>query len=141
MKKTVGTILIIILSFWIIGIATRGGSVQPASRDRTGAVTGIIFVALLMVGLFFSVRWRMKLSGHHYKLGRQTTAAILFWYSSLAAMIGIAMAAANSGDRLRFILGISMVVISSLSAYACHKWRNRLLAEEKLRIAIPPNSA
>ena len=92
-KKLAADALITILVLMIISGGTRTEtSVQPG--DVAGALGRLTALLLLLVGLFLSVRWRVKLSGHNYKVGRQAIAAILFWYSLLAILFG-----ANAGER------------------------------------------
>jgi membrane protein implicated in regulation of membrane protease activity len=84
-------------------------------------------LVLPLAGLFFSARWYMKLSGHTYKVGRQTWAAIIFWYSLLAIIVGI-------GVMYKFVwFGVVIVVIWSLAAFACRRWLKRLRKEEQQR--------
>jgi hypothetical protein len=88
---------------------------------------------LLFAGLFYSTRWSIKLSGHTYKVGRQTTAALLFWYSAFATFIGLMMPVYER-NKSGLIFGGVMVVIWFSAAYACNRWQKRLRVAERAQM-------
>jgi hypothetical protein len=124
----------LLIAFFVFG--TVGGSAQATKIQTPGDVyevagrlTGF---ALLVVGLYFSVRWRIKLSGHDYRVGRQTLATILFWYSIVAIFIGLMMPF-YARNTFGFTYGAVMTVLWGGVAYACKRWQKRLRAEERKR--------
>ena len=129
MKKSLANLLVAFFVLFIIGGSTTARNIQPG--DVGGALAILVTYILLFVGLFYSARWRVKLAGHNYKVGRQTTAAILFWYSVLAAVVGLITAFTFS-----LLFGAIMVVVWSSLGYLCKRWLNRLRLEERSR-AVP----
>jgi hypothetical protein len=86
---------------------------------------------LVLTGLFFSSRWRIKLSGHTYKAGRQTLAVLLFWFSLVGLLGGFIMIFAV-GSRTAGNVGFDLVMIAiwSFVPYLCRKWLKRLRVAE-----------
>jgi hypothetical protein len=124
----------LLIAFFIFG--TVGGSAQAAMMQTPGDVyevagrlTGF---ALLVAGLYFSVRWRIKLSGHDYRVGRQTLATMLCWYAIVAAFIGLMMPY-YARNTFGFTYAAVMVLLWGGVAYACKRWQRRLRAEERKR--------
>jgi hypothetical protein len=130
MKKTLAIILIILFVLMIIGETSQAGKNHAQAGDFSGAVVDIVFMLLLFAGLFFSARWLMKLSGHTYKVGRQATAALLFWYSAFATFIGLMMPVFER-NTFGLISGGVMVTIWLTAAYACKRWQRRLRVAER----------
>src|SRR6266853_2481316 len=92
MKKTIAIALIVLFALMIIGASNQAGRTPPLQQgDLAGFLGEIVGYLSLFVGLYYSTKWLMKLSGHTYKVGRQTWAALLFWYSVFAAFIGLMM--------------------------------------------------
>lgn len=136
-KKLAADALITILVLMIISGGTRTEtSVQPG--DVAGALGRLTALLLLLVGLFLSVRWRVKLSGHNYKVGRQAIAAILFWYSLLAILFGVLMPLFER-STFTLVVGAVMVAIWSGSAYVSRRWQRRLRSAER-SLAMTPKS-
>ena len=79
MRKTLATILIILFTFMIVAVTSQAGKAPRRQGDVAGAIGELVGMLLWFVGLFYSIRWNIKLHGHTYKLGRQTWAALLFW--------------------------------------------------------------
>ena len=128
MKKLFAALLIAFFTLAII-TAPRGGQLNPL-KDLGGTVVQLIAVLVVIAGLFYSVRWYMKLDGHTYKLARQAWASILFWYSLLATLTGLALMVSVSVAP-----AIPITVLCSLLCFACWKWRRQLrLAEAKQAI-------
>lgn len=139
MKKTLAIILIILFVLMIIGETSQAGKTHAQAGDIGGAVVDIVFMVLLFAGLFYSARWSIKLSGHTYKVGRQTTAALLFWYSAFATLIGLMMPVFER-NRSGLIFGGIMVVIWFSAAYACWRWQKRLRVAERAQQSTVPQS-
>ena len=136
-KKLAADALITVFVLMIILVSSRTEtSVQPG--DVAGALGRLTAFLLLLVGLFLSARWRIKLSGHNHKVGRQAIAAILFWYSLLAVLFGVLMPLLERSTSI-LVFGAAMVAIWSGSAYACRGWQRRLRAAEQ-SLARPPQS-
>jgi hypothetical protein len=133
MKKVLAGLLVALFSLMIIG-EPRNVQVHPP-KDSAEAVGQLAAMVLLIGFLFFSVRWYIKLSGHTYKLARQAWASILFWYSLLAILVGIMMAATIS-----YAFGVPMMVIWACVAFACWKWRGRLRRAEAAISATMPTA-
>ena len=130
MRKTLATILIILLTFMIIAVTSQAGKAPRRQGDVAGAIGELVGMLLWFVGLFYSIRWNIKLHGHTYKLGRQTWAALLFWYSVFAAFIGLMMPLVER-SKFGLTLGGFMLVLWVGVAYACRRWQQRLrLAEQ-----------
>src|SRR6267378_8511503 len=110
MKKTLAVVLIILFTLMIIGETSQAGKSHVQAGDIGGAVVDIVFILLLFAGLYYSARWSVKLSGHTYKVGRQTTAALLFWYSAFATFIGL-MTPVFQRNKSSLIFGGVMVAI------------------------------
>src|ERR1700740_1047348 len=86
MKKVFAVLLIALFTLLIFGAVINGVRTPPHnSAYALGSLAGML---LDFAFLFFSVRWLTRLSGHTYKLARQTWAAILFWYSVFAVLCG-----------------------------------------------------
>ena len=130
MKRVTADALIALFVLLIVGASSQAGRTHIEPGDVAGALGVLTVYLLLFVGLFYSGRWRMKLSGHNHRVGRQTTAVILFWYSLLGILIGL-VAAFGERDMFGLVFGAVMVAIWSGSAYACKRWLRRLRAEER----------
>ena len=130
MKKLCADLLIAFFVFGTVGGSPNDEDSNTRRRIRSrGSPSGF---ALLVVGLYFSVRWRIKLSGHDYRVGRQTLATILFWYSIVAIFIGLMMPFC-ARNTFGFTYGAVMTVLWGGVAYACKRWQKRLRAEERKR--------
>ena len=126
MKKTFAIILIVLFALIIMGQSYQVSKTPYLKQgDRAGFLGEIFDYLLPYVGLYYSTKWLMKLSGHTHKVGRQTWAAILFWYSILAVLIGL-MILVYERNVFGLISSGVMVLIWSLSAYACRRWQQRL---------------
>jgi hypothetical protein len=137
MKKTLAIILIVLFTLMIMGRSNQVGKTPHLQQgDVAGFIGEIVGYVLLYVGLYYSTKWLMKLSGHTYKVGRQTWAALLFWYSILAIFIGLMMPVYER-NLSGLIFGGVMVVIWSLSAYACRRWQQRLRTAERAQVTVP----
>jgi hypothetical protein len=123
MKKLVAVLLVTFFSLAIIA-SPRAAQQNPAN-DLGGAVAQLIVLLLFIAGLFYSVRWYMKLDGHTYKLTRQAWASILFWYSMIGVLMGLMFTRSVS-----VIAGTVMMVVWALVGFACWKWRGRLRRAE-----------
>ena len=123
MKKVVAVLLIAFFTLAII-TAPRDDQLNPP-KDLGGTVVQLIAVLVIIAGLFYSVRWYMKLDGHTYKLARQAWASILFWYSLLATLTGLALMVSVSVAP-----AIPITALSALLGFACWKWRRRLRRAE-----------
>jgi hypothetical protein len=129
MKKTLAIILIAVFVLMIISAASQTSKTHHQPGDVAGALGELVGTLLLFVGLFYSAKWLMKLSGHTYKVGRQTWAALLFWYSVFAAFTGLIMPVYER-NTFGFTYGAVMIVIWSGAAYACKRWQRRLRTAE-----------
>lgn len=69
MKKTFSVVLVILFTLMIIGETSQAGKTHARAGDIGGAVVDIVFMVLVFAGLIYSARWRIKLSGHTYKVG------------------------------------------------------------------------
>jgi hypothetical protein len=124
MKKFLAGLLVGLFTLLIFGASLNAARTLP-QHDLAYAIGNLAGMLLNCLFLFFSVRWYIKLSGHTYKLARQTWAAILFWYSVFAVLCGVA---ALLG---RFIgMGIMFIVLWSAVGFACWKWRQSLRRRE-----------
>jgi len=130
MKKTLAIFLIVLFTLMIVGESQVGKTSHLQQGDMAGLLGRVIAFLLPFVGLYYSTKWLLKCSGHSHKLGRQTWATLLFWYSILAALIGLMMPVFER-NLSGLILGGAMVAIWSLSAYACKRWQKRLRASEQ----------
>ena len=70
--------------------APRGGQLNPP-KDLGETVVQLIAVLVVIAGLFYGVRWYMKLDGHIYKLARQVT--------GLALVVSVSVAVASKETR------------------------------------------
>jgi hypothetical protein len=127
MKKFIAAVLIAFFTLTLIAGTANVGKYVPASSAenigyRLGALTGLI---LDITFLFYGVRWYIKLSGHTYKVARQTWAAILFWYSMLALVMGIGFLMEKE-----IIGGGIYLVVWGIIGFSCWKWRQRLRQKE-----------
>jgi hypothetical protein len=138
-KKTLATILITLFTLAIIVVTSQAGKVPQRQGDVAGAIGELVGMLLWFVGLFYSIRWNIKLHGHTYKLGRQTWAALLFWYSVLAAFIGLDMIAFEH-NSFGLTPGSIMLVLWSGMAYICRRWQKRLLGAERAQQSTVPQS-
>jgi hypothetical protein len=124
MKKFLAGLLVGLFTLLIFGASLNATRTLP-QHDLAYAIGNLAGMLLNCLFLFFSVRWYIKLSGHTYKLARQTWAAILLWYSVFAVLCGVA---ALLG---RFIgMGIMFIVLWSAVGFACWKWRQSLRRRE-----------
>lgn len=136
-KKLAANALVTVLVLMIISASTRTEtSVKPG--DVSGALGRSTALLLLLVGLFLSVRWRVKLSGHNHEVGRQAIAAILFWYSLFAILFGV-LVPLFERSTFTLVFGAAMVAIWSGSAYVCRRWQCRLRSAER-SLAMTPKS-
>jgi hypothetical protein len=136
LKKTLATILIILFTFMIIAVTSQAGKAPRRQGDVAGAIGELVGMLLWFVGLFYSIRWNIKLHSHTCKLGRQTWAALLFWYSVLAAFIGL-FAIVFEHNSFGLTWGSIMLVLWSGIAYVCRRWQNRLLGAERAQVTVP----
>jgi hypothetical protein len=123
MKKLLAALLIAFFTLTIIAspISTR---LHPP-KDRAEAIGQLVGLVLMIAGLFYSVRWYIKLNGHTYKVARQAWASILFWYSTIGILMGLALRVSFS-----VIAGALMMTVWVLVGFACWKWRGRLRRAE-----------
>lgn len=128
-KRITANILIGLFVLMTLGALSQAGKTQIEPGNTPEEFGFFIGRLLLFVGLFFSVRWKFKLSGHSHKVGRQTTAVILFWYSILAVLVGIAMPFVAK-ETFGYVFAAGMVLVWSFSAYLCNRWVRRLRAKE-----------
>ena len=131
MKKICANLLVAVFVLMIIGAASRAGMVGPAAS--VSETLGRITVVLLMVaGLYYSARWSLRLSGHTYKVGSQTVATIVFWYSVFAVLVGLIMPF-YARNTFGFKYAVIMVVVWSIVAYVSKLWQQRLRRIERNR--------
>lgn len=129
MKKALAVGGILLFSLMIVGLpySARQNPIPPGDY---GALIGqLIGVVLIITGLFYSVRWYLKLDGHTYKLARQAWASILVVYALIAVLIGAAMVMTSA------VFGAVMVIVWSAIAVASWKWRKRLRNKESAAAA------
>jgi uncharacterized membrane protein len=121
-KKLVASALIVL--FVLIAIGASGAKLPPAksTAERIGQLTGYV---LILLGLFFSTRWRLKLAGRTYKVGRQAFAVLWFCESILGILLGLVFI-----SRVGIPFGAGMVVVWSLSLWATYRWLKRLRSHE-----------
>lgn len=133
MKKVVANLLVALFVLLIVGAASRAGIVGPAVNvnETLGRITGVL---LMVAGLYYSARWSLKLSGHTYKVGSQTVATIVFWYSLFAVFVGLLMPF-YAQNMFGFKYAVIMVVVWSTVAYISRRWQQRLRAVERSRLA------
>ena len=122
----------------IISASRQAARTDRPPRNPAEATGALIGCLSLFVGLYYSARWRMKLAGHTYKIGRQTVAALVFWYSVFAAFIGLVMVLYTQAG-FDFKIGAIMIVVWSGVAYVCRRWRQQLQAEERARSTVIPS--
>lgn len=132
MKKICANLLVALFVLLIIGAASRAGMVGPAANvsETLGRITGVL---LMVAGLYYSSRWSLKLSGHTYKVGSQTVATIVFWYSLFAVLVGLTMRF-YARNTFGFKYAVIMVVVWSTVAYISRRWQQRLRRIERNRL-------
>jgi hypothetical protein len=132
MKKICANLLVALFVLMIIGAASRAGIVGPAANlsDTLGRITGVL---LMVAGLYYSARWSLKLSGRTYKVGWQTVATIVFWYSLFAVFVGLIMPF-YARNTFGFTYAVVMVVVWSTAAYVSRRWQQRLRRIERNRL-------
>src|ERR1700684_2399158 len=89
MKKAVANDLVALFVLMIISSGAGVGKTRTVPDDVAETVGEIVGELMLFAGLYYSTRWNIKLSGHTYKIDRQTVATILFWYSLFALFVGL----------------------------------------------------
>jgi hypothetical protein len=137
MKNLKRVFAYVLVAFFVMMIASASSRVirQPDNvAQAAGAITGYL---LLFVGLYYTVKWSMKLSGHTYKVGRQTVAKLPFWYSVVAALVGLMMPLVKR-NTFGFGYAAVMLIIWSTVAYACWQWRQRLRRAERSHLQGAP---
>ncbi len=141
MKKFCASALIALFVLLIISASSQAGKTHHQPGDVAGALGALTGYLSLFVGLFLSARWRMRLSGHTYKVGRQTLATLLFWYAVFAVFIGLMMPFMET-NTFGFTFAAIMIVIWSSVAYACKRWQQRLWSAEQTRLteAVAPHT-
>ncbi len=129
MKKIFASLLVALFVVMIIGAASRAGIVGAAASvsETLGRITGVL---LMVAGLYYSARWSLKLSGHTYKVGWQTVATIVFWYSLFAVFVGLIMPF-YARNTFGFKYAVIMVVVWSTVAYVSKRWQQRLRRIER----------
>jgi hypothetical protein len=132
MKKICANLLVVPFVLMIVGSASRAGIVGPATNfsETLGRITGVL---LMVAGLYYSAKWSLKLSGHTYKVGWQTVATIVFWYSLFAAFVGLIMPF-YARNTFGFKYAVIMVVVWSTVAYVSKRWQQRLRRIERNRL-------
>ncbi len=135
MKKLVANVLIAFFILLIAGSVNQSTKHQSASSaEALGQLTAQL---LVFIGLFFSSRWRMKLSGHTYKVGRQTLAILLFWFSLFGLLGGLILPfAARSFSSVG--IGLVMIALWGSAAYFFRKWLKRLRQSAAEALKPPP---
>jgi hypothetical protein len=91
MKKALAVIGIVIFSLMLISLPYSAQQNPAARVDYAYFIGQLVGIVLIIAGLFYSVRWYLKLGGHSYKLARQAWASILFAYSLVGALIGVGL--------------------------------------------------
>jgi len=125
-KKVLAVGGILLFSLMLIALP-RSMQQNPAPPGDYAYLIGQMTVVVLIVaGLFYSVRWYLKLNGHTYRLARQAWASILFVYALLATPIDAYIALIMKSA----VLGVVMAVVWAALAFACWRWRKRLRSEE-----------
>ena len=136
MNRVIANTLIMLFILMIIAASAQAGKSMATPGDVAGTLGALTGYFLLIVGLFYSVRWRMKIAGRKYKLGRQTFAVLLFWYSAFAAVIGIVAVwlrferrADSSSERVCFLYGPARLTFAGAgcAAYVEKSWRSQSL--------------
>jgi len=135
MKKLCANLLVALLVLMIISASGQAGKTHRQPGDIAGAMGALIAYLLLFVGLYYSARWRIKLSGHTYKLGRQTVATLLFWYAVFAVFIGLMMPLIEK-NVFGFTFAAVMIALWSSVAYASKRWQQRIRAAERSHLAV-----
>jgi hypothetical protein len=131
MKKIYANLLVAFFVLLILSASSQAGKNLRQPGDVAGALGALTGFLLLLIGLCYSARWSIKLSGHTYKLGRQTVAALLFWYSVIAAIFGlITLLMVRNAVGLQ--AGGVMFLIWSVAADACKRWQKRLWVAERV---------
>lgn len=124
-KKIIASILIAIFALMLIGASVAKVPPARSTAERIGQIIGYLFILL---GLFYSTRWRLKLAGRCYKVGRQSFAALWFCESILGILLGF------NFIGLSVPFGVGMIVVWSLSLWATYRWLKRLRSHE---VSIP----
>ena len=130
MKKFLAVVLIVFFSVMVIGESTTGN--QHLSIKLSYTIGQLFGISLAIGFLFCSVLWYLKLNGHTYKLARQTSATLLYYYSIIAVLMGIA-ALVNEETFLvnKETFGkVVMLILWSVVGFFCLKWRERLRQHE-----------
>jgi len=108
---------------------------QQLSRDDPGDLRVDVFLTfMVVVCLFSSVRWHMKLSGRTHQVDSQAWAAIFFWYSLLGIVYGLIIILPGFFGRGAFgapRIGEGVVAIFTLVGFPSGIWREQLRAAEK----------
>ena len=134
MKKIFASVLVALFVLMIAGAANQAYKTHRQPGDVAGAIGALTGYLLLWVGLYYSVRWRIQLSGHTYKVGRQAVATILFWYAVFAVFAGLMMPLLLGETTFNFAVAAIIVVLWSSVAYVCKRWQQRLRAAERSRL-------
>jgi hypothetical protein len=132
-RKALAVIGIILSSLMLLALP-RSVEQNPSPPGDYAYLAGQLVGAVLVVcGLFYSVRWYLKLGGHTYKLARQAWASILFAYSLLGVLIGAAL------TRMSLVLGPVAALTWAAVAFGCWRWRRRLRRKERdLAASVTP---
>jgi hypothetical protein len=129
MKKALAIFLSVWFVVMIIG-GTAQASREPMHGDIAFALGQLIGFLLAVTGLYYSTKWRISLSGHTYRLGRQTWTALLFSYSVFAAFIGLTLLVVER-NTIGLSFGGVMLVIWLSVGYVCWRWRRSLRSQEQ----------
>jgi hypothetical protein len=133
-KKTAAVVLIVLFSLWVIAVPYT--QMQHPPRNLTDSIADLVEVLLLITGLIFSIKWRIKLSGFVTTSGRQAVAIFLIVFCAWGLLLVVAMS--SSGF---FVPGLILGVVYAVGLYACIRWLRKLRRRERDQaVPQPPSS-
>jgi hypothetical protein len=126
-KKTLAGICICLFVLMLLGQSTNRGG-----HGREDAYIRLAVMILTLVGLFYSTRWFLILSGRTHKVGRQAFAILWCCESILGILLGFGIIQWGG-----VAFGIGAIAVWSLSFWLTYRWLSKMRKEELTSLPAP----
>jgi len=123
-KKKFANALVAFFILMLLGGSANASKIHHAEGGLAGLIGELTGYAFVLLGLFYSTRWTLTLSGHSYKVGRQAFATLWFWESILGMLLALFML------RISVVSSLATFSMWSLSTWAMYRWLKRLRVHE-----------
>jgi hypothetical protein len=125
LKKVGAVVSICLFVLMLLGQSTRH---DPAT-GRADAIERLAIMVLTLVGLFYSTRWLLVLSGRKHKVGRQAFAILWCCESVLGVLLGFAFF-----RSVGHVFGSIVIAVWCVSFWLTYRWLSKLRREELMGV-------